>query len=68
MAIRISGEEAMADDRRPEAQAARVTRSTLTGCLNLYEEMALVIERESRNMSPAGNGGTVLAFRRRRGV
>ena len=58
----------MADDCQPEARAARVARSTLTGCPNQYEEMALVIERESRSMSPAGNGGIVLAFRRRRGA
>jgi len=58
----------MADDCQPEAQDVRVARSTLTGCPSLYQEMALVIERESRRMSPAGNSGIVLAFRRRRGT
>lgn len=58
----------MVDDCQAEAQAARVTRSKVTGCPNLYQEMALAIERESRSMPPAGASGVVLAFRRRRGA
>lgn len=58
----------MADDCQPEAQAVRVTRSTATGCSNLYREMALAIERESRSLPSASGGGVVLAFRRRRGA
>jgi len=57
----------MADDSQSEAQAVRVARSTVAGCPNLYREMALVIERESRSMPSAGHSGIVLAFRRRRG-
>jgi hypothetical protein len=58
----------MTDDCQAEVQAVRVTGSRVTGCPNLYQEMALAIERESRSMSPVGNGGIVLAFRRRRGA